>query len=316
MKVLPTLRQIQYMTALADLRHFGKAAEVCAVTQSTLSAAILELEAILGVSLFERNKRSVIPTPSGVEAIRRGRELLRHAEELVDAVTATEGLSGRLRVGVIPTIGPYLLPRVLPIVQERFPTVSIYLYEDQTARLIDELERGNFDFLILALPYPTGGFVVEELFEDPFVLACPPTHPLAQKDTISPAELENEHLLLMEEGHCLREHALSVCKRASQTGDIQGTGLYTLVQMAAGGLGVTLLPKMAVRAGVLNGTSLIVRAMGAGTPARSIGMVWRKSAPRAAYFSLFSSLLRDVYHASLASDSEGELSSGSSGSGK
>ncbi len=302
MKVLPTLRQIKYMTALADCRHFSKAAESCMVTQSTLSAGIQELEALLGVCLFERNKRSVIPTPAGFEAIRRGRELLRAAEELVDAVTAKEGMNGRLRLGVIPTIGPYLLPQALSLVREKFPRLSIYLHEDRTTRLLEKMEQGQLDLLILAFPCAATELSVEPLFDDAFVLVCLPDHPLARKKTINQKDLADAHLLLMEDGHCLRDHALSVCKRAAKNGDVQGTSLYTLVQMAAGGLGVTLLPTIAVQAGLLEGTQLVTRPLGGCEASRQIGMGWRKSSPQIQDFLHLASILRDVHNASLASE--------------
>jgi len=282
MKILPTLRQLRYLVALAEHKHFGRAAETCLATQSTLSAGLQELENLLGVTLVERTKRKVMLTPLGEEIVARAREVLRGAEEIADlAAASSEPLSGPLRLGVIPTIGPFLLPRVLPRLREAHPDLRLYLREDLTARLLDRLGSGDLDVVLIALPYPAGDIETLPVGEDPFVLACPPNHKLAAKKDLNSADLLDTDLLLLEEGHCLREHALAACRLPgpAKGEGVLGTSLATLVQMVANGLGVTLLPKMAVECGVLAGTPLVTRAIpDAGS--RTIGLAWRPSSPR------------------------------------
>ncbi|MGE5503839.1 MAG: LysR substrate-binding domain-containing protein [Actinomycetota bacterium] len=278
---LPTLRQLRYLVALDEHRHFGRAAEACLATQSTLSAGLQELETLLGVPLFERTKRRVMPTPLGAEIVTRAREVLRGAEEIAElAHAARQPLSGPLRLGVIPTIGPFLLPRVLPALRAAYPSLRLYLREDLTARLMERLANGDLDAVLIALPYAAEVETVA-LFDDPFLLACPPGHPLAAKAAVASADLAGADLLLLEEGHCLRDHALSACRlpAPSRGEGVLATSLATLVQMAANGLGITLLPKMAVDAGILAGTDLVVRNLN-DAPARTIGLAWRPSSPR------------------------------------
>ena len=297
MKPLPTLRQLRYLSALAEHRHFGRAAEACLVTQSTLSAGLQELELILGSTLVERTKRWVMLTPLGVEVERRGARLLREAEDMVDMVqAASEPLSGSLRLGVIPTIAPYLLPRLLPPLRQSFPKLKLYLCEDLSARLLDGLNSGQIDAALLALPYAAEGVEVAEICQDPFLLACPPNHPLAAKPQLCPDDLAEAELLLLEDGHCLREHALAACHLPSARGgeSIRGTSLHTVVQMAASGLGVTLLPRLAVEAGAAEGTGLAVRPLGEDAPARVLALMWRKSSPRGAEFHQLAQFVADV----------------------
>ncbi len=298
MKPLPTLRQLSYLVALADHLHFGRAAESCLVTQSTLSAGLQELENLLGVTLVERTRRRVMLTPLGAGIVERARALLRDAEDLVDtARAAAEPLSGPLRLGVIPTIGPYLLPRVLPALRRAHPRLQLYLREDQTARLLERLGNGDLDVVLLALPYPAEDVETEEVARDSFVLACPPGHPLATREAVSAADLAGADLLLLEEGHCLREHALAACRLPTvQRGQgLQATSLHTLVQMVAGGLGVTLLPRIAVEAEVTRGTDLVLRPLAEGAGAdRGIGLAWRRSSPRRGEYGQFARELREL----------------------
>lgn len=285
---LPTLRQLRYLVALAEHRHFGRAAEACFATQSTLSAGLQELESLLGVTLVERTKRKVLMTPLGEEVALRARDLLRGAEDIADlAMSHRRPLSGRLRLGVIPTIAPFLLPRVLPRLRSAYPDLKPALREDLTARLLERLANGEMDVAVLALPYDAPEMEMEALATDPFVLACPPRHPLADKETITGADLADCDLLLLEEGHCLRDHALAACSLpAPRRGEgILGTSLGTLVQMVAAGMGVTLLPRMAVEAGILGGTDLVTRPL-AGGGARQLGLAWRKSSARKEEFRL------------------------------
>ena len=287
MKPLPTLRQLRYLSALAEHRHFGHAAEACHVTQSTLSAGLQELETLLGAVLAERTKRRVMLTPLGEQVAQKGEALLRQAEDLVDlARAASEPLSGPLRLGVIPTIAPYLLPQLLPPLRQSFPNLKLYLREDLTARCLEQLDAGQLDAALLALPYDADGIEVAELFDDPFLVACPADHPLACHERIAPADLALSDLLLLEEGHCLREHALAACSlpRGRAGEGVRGTSLHTVVQMAASGLGVTLLPQMAVDAGEADGTGLVIRPLAGVPPPRIIALVWRKSSPRGVEF--------------------------------
>jgi len=291
MRALPSLRQVAYLLALERHRHFGRAAEACFVTQSTLSAGLQELEAALGVTLVERTKRRVHLTPLGKVMAARGRELLRIAEEMADlARGANEPLTGLRQLGVIPTIAPFLLPRLLPALHAAFPQLQLSLREDLSARLVEQLDGGLLDAVILALPYAAEGLETMALAPDPFLLACPPDHPLASQPQVDPAGLPAEELILLQDGHCLTDHALAACRLPVPRGGrlragMQGTSLHTVVQMVAGGLGITLLPRLAVEAGILRGTGLIARPL-AGAGSRTLALAWRRSSPHAAEFTL------------------------------
>ena len=213
---VPSVRHLRHLTALYDHGHFGRAAEACHVTQSTLSASIKELESILQVALVDRSKRRVVLTPVGVEAVDRARKIVKEIDELVSFTNASrDPLSGTLRMGAIPTIGPFLLPRVLPGLRKAYGRLKLYLMEDLTDRLIDLLHRGELDIVLLALPYDCGPVEVFTLFEDPFVVGLPGEHPLARAERIKPQQLWQQDLLLLKDGHCLREHALEACHLAS-----------------------------------------------------------------------------------------------------
>ena len=295
MLILPTLRQLKFLVALSDSRHFGRAAEACFVSQSTLSAAIQALEEALGVTLFERTRRSVAPTSIGLEIAGRARSILKEAEDLVDAaLAAQEPLSGPFRLGVIPTVGPFLLPRVLPQLREAAPRLKIYLREEQTAPLLERLERGEIDAAILALPVALGNVESENLALDRFFVVCSPAHRLARMPAARPQDIATEDLLLLEDGHCLREHALAACALEGARRNIafQGTSLQTLLMMAANGLGVTLVPEMAVVAGVLKGLDLHAIPLEGENPTRRIALVWRRRAGRKETFHLIADVLR------------------------
>ncbi len=295
MRGLPTLRQLKFLVALADRRHFGHAAEACFVSQSTLSAAIQELEEGLGVTLFDRTRRSVAPTGIGLEIAERARAILKLTEDLVDiALVAHDPLSGPLRLGVIPTIGPFLLPRVLPRLREAAPELRLYLREDKTAALLERLEAGQLDAAILALPVALDDAESEDIALDSFFVACPSTHRLASLKTVRPSDMATEDLLLLEDGHCMREHALAACalEGARRNVALQGTSLYTLVQMTASGLGVTLLPEMAIASGITTGLGLHVAPLSGDRPWRRIALVWRRSSGRKETFRLLAGLLR------------------------
>jgi len=297
MIALPTLRQLRYLQALHEHGHFGHAAEACHVTQSTLSAGLAELEDLLGAQLVERTKRRVLFTPLGNEVARRGLALLLDAEALVEMVRSTvEPLSGPFHLGVIPTIAPYLLPRLVLPCKAAFPHLQLYLREVQTARLIDELNDGQLDAGLLALPYPTGNLGITTLGNDPFYLACPADHPLAARDSIDAEDLERAELLLLEDGHCLREHVLEVCKLrpTRQQDEIKGTSLPTVIQMVAAGLGVTLLPRLAVQSGALEGLGLVTRPLKEEGAGRQLALAWRGSSPRGDEFRTLADFIAGI----------------------
>jgi LysR family hydrogen peroxide-inducible transcriptional activator len=259
------------------------------VTQSTLSASIKELEALLETTLVDRSKRRVVLTPIGVETAEHARRIIYEVEQLVDVTRAArEPLSGTVRLGTIPTIGPFLLPRVLPGLREAYGSLKLYLIEDLTARLIEALHRGQLDVVLLALPYDCGAVETLILFEDPFVVGLPGQHPLAKEPRINPQRLWHEDLLLLKDGHCLRDHALAACHLADRrmTERFEATSLPTLVQMVDNGLGTTLLPTLAVDAGLLVGTSLVTRPLLPNDPARKIGLIWRRGTGRRNEFRL------------------------------
>ncbi|MGE0151299.1 MAG: LysR substrate-binding domain-containing protein [Reyranellaceae bacterium] len=291
----PSLQQLKYLIALAETRHFGRAAEACAVTQSTLSAGLQELESRLGARLVERRKRGAMLTPLGQQVVERARHILSEAEALVDLAQATrEPLSGALKLGVIPTISPYLLPRIMPALRRRHPKLRLYLTEDLSARIAEKLDAGELDALLLALPYDLPGAETMALFDDAFLFACRKDHALAQAKTLPPERLNSEPLLLLQDGHCLRDHALAACSLMNRRGTqpFQATSLPTLIQMVDNGIGTTLLPSMAVAAGALKGTHIVTRPLaGAPTPSRGIGLAWRKASPRREEFRL---LGRDI----------------------
>jgi LysR family transcriptional regulator, hydrogen peroxide-inducible genes activator len=291
---LPTLKQLQYLVALHDYGHFGRAADVCFVTQSTLSAGLRELESLIGLTLVERTRRVVRFTPTGEKIAEKARRVLREAEELGDlARAAGKPLSGEMRMSVIPTIAPFLLPRILPRIRQERPELKLYLREEPSAAACESLNRGGADCVLLALPYACGEVESETLFDDQLMVAFPrsdgdpPTHMTA--DLIDP-----DRLLLLEDGHCLRDHALAACNRPEirAQATMLGTSLHTLVQMVDNGLGVTMLPEMALNAGILNHTDIIARPLEGAHTAREIALIWRKNSPREPDFRLLAELLR------------------------
>jgi len=294
---LPTLKQLRHFAALAEHRHFGKAAAACFVTQSTLSASLKELEEILQAPLVDRTKRQVVLTPLGEEILGRARRLLDEARDLTLAAQAVrEPLSGTVRLGVIPTIGPFLLPRILPGLRAAYPKLKLYLREEQTAPLVTQLHDGHLDVLLIALPYDCGNVETAELFNDRFSLALPRDHPLAKQRKVETAAARKETLLLLEDGHCLRDHALSACRLGgkSHAEAFEATSLQTLVQMAANGLGVTLLPQLAIDGGILAGSNLVTRPMAVDEPWREIALVWRKGTGRREEFQLLAKEIRKL----------------------
>ena len=288
MEHLPSVRHLRHLTALADHRHFCRAADACCVTQSTLSASIKELESVLEATLVDRSKRNVVLTPLGLDTVERARKIIVDCEELARTARATrQPLCGTLRMGAIPTISPFLLPRVLPDLRRTYGKLRLYLVEDLTMRLIELLHHGKLDVVLLALPYDGGAVETATLFDDPLVAALPAGHPLVKEERIEP-RLLSEDLLLLKDGHCLREHALAACHFADRrhTDEFEATSLATLVQMVDNGLGTTLLPKLAVDGGLLAGTSLVTRPLSSDAAAREIGLAWRRGTGRRDEFRL------------------------------
>ncbi|HEY1751655.1 MAG TPA: hydrogen peroxide-inducible genes activator [Caulobacteraceae bacterium] len=295
--MLPTLRQLQYLKLLAEHRSFSRAAEAAHVTQPTLSAGVQELEKILGAPVVDRGRAGVILTAAGEEAVARAEAILTQAEDLVQAARgASQPLAGRFRLGVIPTIAPFLLPRALPALRQRFPKLRLFLREDLTGRLIAGLKSGALDAALIALPYDVGGLDCAEVAEDELLAAFPANHPLSAERRISPERLENEGLILLEDGHCLREHALAACGladgRRRDEADFAATSLPTLVQMVGSGLGVSFLPAMAVEAGLADAAAVSVRPLATEHPARQIVVAWRAGSSRAAEGRLLAEVLR------------------------
>jgi LysR family transcriptional regulator, hydrogen peroxide-inducible genes activator len=292
---LPTLKQLQYLVALRDHGHFGRAAEACFVTQSTLSAGLRELESLIGVTLVERTKRVVRFTPLGMRIAAKAQRILREAEELADLARAGgKPLSGELRMGVIPTIAPFLLPSLLPKLRRQWPDLKLYLREETSHAACDSLHRGQLDCVLLALPYACGDVEIFELFEDRLFVAFPPNPNEELPPTITSAVIDEDKLLLLEDGHCLKDHALAACNRPELRAEaaMLGTSLHTLVQMVDNGLGVTLMPEMALAAGILEGTGVVARPLDADHPARRIALVWRRGSPREKEFQLLGEALK------------------------
>ena len=293
---LPTIKQLQYLVALHEHGHFGKAAEASFVSQSTLSAGIRELETLLGVTLVERSRRVVRFTPLGDKVVAKAHQLLREAEELSDLVQASgKPLSGELRMSVIPTIAPFLLPRILPRLRKERPALKLFLREETSADAIESLHHGRADCVLLALPFATGDVDYEHIADDRLFVALPKDEPRDPPETVTISMLEEGQLLLLEDGHCLKDHALAACNRPelSASATMIGTSLHTLVQMVDNGLGMTILPQMALDAGILQNTDVIARPLKSETASRQIALVWRRNSPRADEFRLLAQELRD-----------------------
>ena len=277
---LPTIRQLKYLVAVVELKHFRRAAERCFVTQSTLSAGIQELESLLGTQLLERSKRKVLPTPLGIELSNRARQLISLASEMVE-MARDDGtpLSGPLRLGVIPTIGPFLLPQLLPGIRHAFPKLELSLLEDQSARLLERLEAGTLDAAVMAFPYPIGNMQSDIFWRENFLVALPKGHHLATAGSLCADALPKNELMLLEEGHCLSDQALAACKLSDlkTSANFQGTSLYTLVQMVAGGLGITFLPEIAINSELMNSGEIVFLPLDEPGPHRQIGLVWRET---------------------------------------
>jgi LysR family transcriptional regulator, hydrogen peroxide-inducible genes activator len=277
------LKDLRYLVAVADTRHFGRAAAKCFVSQPTLSAQLRKLEASLGVQLIERQPRRVALTEAGQEVARRAREMLQTADAIVTvSQTRRDPLAGQLRLALLPTVGPYLLPHVALKIRKALPRLELMLYEYRTEPMLERLHNGEIDVGILALPVHDDTLMTRELFEEPFVLALPESHRLASRTQVKPSDLDEETLLLLEDGHCLRDQALAVCARTRvhEKQDFRATSIETLRQMVAAGAGVTLLPELASRGAYGNLRGMTTRPFARPVPVRHIGAVWRKSSAR------------------------------------
>lgn len=293
--ILPTLRQLRFLVALADELHFGRAAEVCLVTQSTLSTGLKELEAILGAPVAERTKRSVMLTPLGAELAERARGVLTDVGEMVELAQRESGtLRGPLKLGSIPTIGPFLFPRLMPRLRRDYPDLTLYLREELTEKLIDGLRAGRLDVILIALPFDIGDLASESLFMDGYQLASEPNHPLAGPDPVHGADLDEQTLLLLERGHCLQRHALAAFpeSHARQDESFAATSLATLIAMVEEGIGVTLLPQLVIDAGATRNSGVVLTPLEGAWP-REVILAWRKSSARAEDFRLLAQILRE-----------------------
>jgi LysR family hydrogen peroxide-inducible transcriptional activator len=291
------LRALKYLVKLADLQHFSKAAEACHVSQPTLSTQIRKLEEELEVQLVERAPRNIQLTPIGKEIATRARHVLRDIEQIQSAARRSrDPETGTLRLGIFPTLAPYLLPHVVPGIRRRFPQLKLQLAEEKTADILRLLDDGELDAALLALPVDGDQLQVEPLFEEPFVLAMPGNHPLADKAQVDLSDLVGSELLLLEDGHCLRDHALAVCALAGahERVDFHATSMETLRQMVAADVGVTLIPVLAVKPPIAATGNIALRPFSAPAPSRRIALVWRKSSPLGPLMHDLAKILRDL----------------------
>jgi LysR family transcriptional regulator, hydrogen peroxide-inducible genes activator len=286
---------MRFLCALAERGHFGHAAESCGVTQSTFSGGIKEMEMRLGVNLVERNHRQVMLTPLGREIAARARRLLIDAEELVGLAKAQEALSGSLRFGVIPTVGPYILPSLLPQLKAALPKLKLYVREAQTALLLQKLAEGELDLLFLAIPYDIGNVEAMEIAEDPIVVALPAEHPLVHNDVVSRDHLAHERLLLTEEGHCLRSHSLQACRIVDPVHNeiLRASNLQTLVQMVAANVGITLVPQIALETELASNPNVVIRPLAPDKPSRTLILAWRRRSFQPVEFRPLADLIRE-----------------------
>lgn len=292
----PTIKQLQYLVTLREHGHFGKAADACFVTQSTLSAGLRDLETLLGVTLVERTRRVVRFTALGEKVADKAVRVLCEADDLVE-LARSEGqpLHGELRMGVIPTIAPFLLPVMLPRLRSEWPSLKLYLREETSQAACEALHRGQLDCVLLALPYGCGDVESFILFDDPLFVAFPGGE-APGGSTVGVEAIDEERMLLLEDGHCLKDHALSACNRPDLRAHaaMLGTSLHTLVQMVDNGLGLTFIPSMAIDAGILDGTKVDARPLRSANGFRRIALIWRRSSPREGEFQMLGAALRRI----------------------
>lgn len=296
MITLPTIRQLQFFAALAETGSFREAAERVGVTQPALSAGIKELEGLAGARLVERGPKGCSLTAAGAQTLVRARRMLSDAEDLVQAArSAGAPLSGPVNLGVIPSIAPFLLPKALPELTRRFPDMELRLREDITARLLDGLRDRTLDLAIIALPYDTPGVETAPAFSDEFLLIAPPGHKLLDAKRLTPDDVPEEELLLLQDGHCLRDHVLDACRSSSGSRrEFGATSLQTLLEMVAAGYGLTLAPRLMAQPGALAGGRVEARAFDAPLMGREIGVAWRKGGVRERDGRLMAEALKDI----------------------
>lgn len=295
MTPLPTFKQLHYLVALAEHLNFTRAAESCFVTQSTLSAGLKELENVLGTQLVERDRQTVFMTPAGLEVVSRAMAILAATQDLADfTVEAGKPMTGLLRLGVIPTIAPFLLPRSMQALREHYPKLKLALREDLTGNLLSRLEAGKLDFALIALPYETAQYLVEPLFDDTLWVIGLKNDPELKVKQFHMSASVSDRLLLLEEGHCLRAHVLSACAATPNASPdrLEATSLLTLVQMIESGLGVGLVPEMAIQSGLFESPNLVARKVIRPTPKRTIALVARRSTPRQEDIKILAELIR------------------------
>jgi len=301
---LPTLRQLSFLTAIADELHFGRAAEKCGITQSALSNGLKELEDILQVRLVERTRRKVLMTPLGLEIVERARRLIADATAIGElAASKAAPMTETVRLGAIPTVGPFVLPHLLPRLKTEYPDLKLYLREDLTQKLVDRLLAGQLDLVLIALPFEIGDLSVMSLFEDGYDLATPKDHPLAKKALLSGRDLEGHPLLLLETGHCLQRHALSAFPNAvlGQDQSFEATSLSTLLAMVEEGLGMTLVPRLATVSGLVAGREVALTPLKGACP-REVVLAWRPSSARADDYRRLGAVIRDTVAAMLGNE--------------
>ncbi|MEZ5493736.1 MAG: LysR substrate-binding domain-containing protein [Pseudomonadales bacterium] len=286
------LRDLQYLVAVADVRNFSQAADKCFVSQPTLSNQIRKLEETLGITLFERNNKRVIPTETGEQIVALARKVLQQVDTMHDvAKSSKDPLAGKFRLGAFPTLSTYIFPSLVPKITAALPQLKLVLIEEKTQQLLDRLKRGELDAALLALPIHEDQLAAQALFDDEFLLAVPPSHPHASKKQIAQTDISGEKLLLLEEGHCLRDQALSVCQLAGseEEQDFRATSLETLRQMVKAGTGITFMPHIAIQA---NESDICYVPFKKPAPYRTIGLVWRKTSVRTAVIEKLAALLR------------------------
>jgi len=291
------LRAFHYLVTLADVRHFSKAADLCHVSQPTLSTQIRKLEEELDVQLVERSPRRVMLTEVGKEVVERARAMLAEADSIkAIARRSKDPHSGTLRVGIFPTLAPYFLPHVVPEIRRRFPRLTLRLFEEKTEDVLSMLHQGRLDAGLLALPVDDDQLKTRKLFEEPFVLAIPEAHALGAKDSITLQDLEKQELLLLEDGHCLRDQALEVCQLsgAHEQLEFHATSMETLRQMVAAGTGITLMPVLAVKPPVAHTENLVTRPFTEPAPKRTIALVWRKSSALGPFLEELAGILSGI----------------------
>ncbi|MET0332354.1 MAG: LysR substrate-binding domain-containing protein [Dyella sp.] len=292
------LRDLHYLVALAEHRHFGRAAEASFVSQPTLSTQIKKLEDELGVALVERTPRKVLLTETGREIARRARGVLAEVDEIRAIAQRTrDPESGSIRLGIFPTLGPYLLPHIVPLMRQRFPRLELLLVEEKTEVIVRMLREGSLDVGVLALPLHEDSLHSEFLFEEPFVLAVPDAHPLARhKGPLKLSDLQDQSLLLLDDGHCLRDQALEVCQLAGagEKAGFRATSLETLRQMVAANVGITLLPTLAIKPPMARTDNVHLVSFGKHAPSRRIAMVWRKSSSMTAFLQTFAAVFHGL----------------------